>query len=188
MVGSSSSRWEGRVTGRRRGSEMMPHRRPDTSFSMLGGHVAKGSQCVPQVESNIGDQNIRAPGQREINQETSLTHKAPRFLEYSREGRGFPGGSVVKHLPAMQGDTGDSGSIPGSGRSPGGGNGNPFQYQESHGQRNWWAVVHGVAKSRARLSMDTYVHTREGRSCSQTHTWVTSHKKVTLRSCTRSPE
>ena len=38
---------------------------------------------------------------------------------------GFPGGSVVKNLPA---NTGDEGPIPGSGRSPGEGNGNPLQY------------------------------------------------------------
>ena len=38
---------------------------------------------------------------------------------------GFPGGSVVKNLPA---DTGDAGSTPESGRSPGVGNGNPLQY------------------------------------------------------------
>ena len=37
---------------------------------------------------------------------------------------GFPGGSVVRNLPAKQ----DTGSIPGSGRSPGEGNGNPLQY------------------------------------------------------------
>ena len=41
---------------------------------------------------------------------------------------GFPGGSVVKNLPANAGDTGDMVSIPGSGRFPGGGNGNPLQY------------------------------------------------------------
>ena len=41
---------------------------------------------------------------------------------------GFPGSSVVKNPPASAGDTGDTGSIPGSGRSPGGGNGNPLQY------------------------------------------------------------
>ena len=41
---------------------------------------------------------------------------------------GFPGGSVVKNPPANAGGTGDTGSIPGSGRSPGGGNGNPVQY------------------------------------------------------------
>ena len=39
--------------------------------------------------------------------------------------RGFPAGSVVKNPPAKAGDTG---SIPGSGRSPGEGNGNPLQY------------------------------------------------------------
>ena len=41
---------------------------------------------------------------------------------------GFQGGSVVKNPPANAGGTGDTGSIPGSGRSPGGGNGNPVQY------------------------------------------------------------
>ena len=41
---------------------------------------------------------------------------------------GFPGGSVVKNPPANAGDAGDTGSIPGSGRSPGEGNGNPLQY------------------------------------------------------------
>ena len=41
--------------------------------------------------------------------------------------REFPG-SVIKNLPANAGDTGDASSIPGSGRSPGGGNDNPLQY------------------------------------------------------------
>ena len=40
----------------------------------------------------------------------------------------FPGGSVVKILPANVGDPGDMGSLPGSGRSPGGGHRNPLQY------------------------------------------------------------
>ena len=39
---------------------------------------------------------------------------------------GFPGGSVVKNLPAKVGDVGDTGSIPVSGRSPEAGNGNPL--------------------------------------------------------------
>ena len=46
---------------------------------------------------------------------------------------------VVKNPPANAGDTGDVGLIPGLGRSPGGGNGNPFQYscqEKSHGQRS----------------------------------------------------
>jgi len=41
---------------------------------------------------------------------------------------GVPGGSVVKNLPANAGDTGDAGSIPGSGRSPEKGNGNLLLY------------------------------------------------------------
>ena len=41
---------------------------------------------------------------------------------------GFPDGSVVKNIPAIAGDADDVGSIPGSGRSPGAGYGNPLQY------------------------------------------------------------
>ena len=41
---------------------------------------------------------------------------------------GFPGGTVVKNMPANAGDARDVGSIPGSGRSPGEGNGNPLWY------------------------------------------------------------
>ena len=62
--------------------------------------------------------------------------------------RGFPGGSVVKNLPA---NAGDSGSILGQERSPGGGNGNPLQYScpgnpMDREELQWWATVHGVAK------------------------------------------
>ena len=64
-----------------------------------------------------------------------------------------PGGSLVNNLPANAGDTG---SIPGPGISPGRGNGNSLQYSclENPMDRGaWWATVHGVAKSQARLSM-----------------------------------
>ena len=56
---------------------------------------------------------------------------------------GFPGGSVVKNLPANAGDTGDTGSIPGSGRSPGEGNGNPLQYSylENPMDRGAWQAT-----------------------------------------------
>ena len=46
--------------------------------------------------------------------------------------------------------TGDPGSVPGSGRSPGEGNDNPLQYsclENSMDRRAWWATIHGVAKS-----------------------------------------
>ena len=65
---------------------------------------------------------------------------------------GFPGGSAVKNPPA---NAGDEGLIPGSGRSPGEGHGNPLQYSclENPMDRGaWWAMVHGVAKSQTRLS------------------------------------
>ena len=60
---------------------------------------------------------------------------------------GFPGGSVVKNLPA---NAGDIGSIPGWGRSPGGGNGKPLQYcclKNPVGREAWQAIVHGVTKN-----------------------------------------
>ena len=68
---------------------------------------------------------------------------------------GFCGTSqVVKNPPANAGDTGDAGSIPGSGRSPEGGDGNPFQYsclKNTMGRGAWWALVHGVARSQTQL-------------------------------------
>ena len=57
--------------------------------------------------------------------------------------RGFPGGRVVKNLPANVGDARDMGLISGSGRSPGEGNGNPLQYSclENPMHRGaWWAT------------------------------------------------
>ena len=62
----------------------------------------------------------------------------------------FPGGSVVKNLPANAGDARDTSLIPGSGRSPGGGHGNPLQYSRLENPMDrgaWWATVHGVTKS-----------------------------------------
>ena len=61
---------------------------------------------------------------------------------------------VVKNPPANAGDIRDVGSIPGSGRSPGGGHGNPLQYSclENPLDRGaWWATVHRVAKSWTQL-------------------------------------
>ena len=63
---------------------------------------------------------------------------------------GFPGGSTVKNLSANAGDTGDTSSNRGSGRSPGEGNGKPFQYSclENPMDRGaWQATVHRVAKN-----------------------------------------
>ena len=57
---------------------------------------------------------------------------------------------AVKNLPASAGDRRDMGLIPGSGRSPGGGHGNPLQYSclENPMDRGAWQImVHGVTKS-----------------------------------------
>ena len=66
---------------------------------------------------------------------------------------------MVKNLPANAGGIRDVGSIPGSRRSPGEGNGNPLQYSclENFMDRGaWWAIVRGVVKSRTQLSTCTH--------------------------------
>ena len=78
---------------------------------------------------------------------------------------GFPLGSVVKNPPA---NAGDMGSIPGSGRSPEVGNGNPLQYsclENSKDRGAWWAIVHKVAERHNWAC-----------SCTQTHRHTHTHK------------
>ena len=62
---------------------------------------------------------------------------------------------MVKNLPASAGDAGDSGLIPGSGRSPREGNGYPLQcscLENPMDRGAWWATVHGVAESQTLVS------------------------------------
>jgi len=61
---------------------------------------------------------------------------------------------VVKNLPGNAGGITDEGLIPGSGRSPGGGNGNPLQYSSLENPMDrgaWWTMIHGLAKIRTQL-------------------------------------
>ena len=61
---------------------------------------------------------------------------------------------MVRNLPANAGGLRGAGLIPGSGRSPGGGHGNPLQYsclENPMDGEAWWATVHEVTKSRTRL-------------------------------------
>ena len=63
--------------------------------------------------------------------------------------------ALVKNPPANAGDTRDMSSIPGSRRSPGGGNGNSLKYsclQNTMDRGPWWSIVHGVAESQIQLS------------------------------------
>ena len=69
---------------------------------------------------------------------------------------GFPGSLAVK---ASAFNAGEAGSIPGLGRSPGEGNGNPLHYsclENPMDGGSWWATVHGIAKSRTQLSEFTF--------------------------------
>ena len=119
--------------------------------------------------------SISETQKREMRQEHKCSHNKPSNINYRSEwdwhrshnvtlvlildiystkrvNLGFPGGSDSK---ASTCNAGDLGSIPGSGRSPGEGNGNPLQYcclENSMEGGAWWATVHGVAKSRTWLN------------------------------------
>ena len=71
-------------------------------------------------------------------------HPAPQFI------RQIQVALVVKNLPANAGDIRDEGWIPGSGRSPGGGNGNSTP-ENSMDRGAWQATVHRVSKSQTQL-------------------------------------
>ena len=74
-----------------------------------------------------------------------------RYIDDRDRDRGFPGGSVVKSPPANVGAAEDTGSIPGSGRSPREGNGNPLQYSclgNPMHRGTTWATAHGVTRVR----------------------------------------
>ena len=65
-------------------------------------------------------------------------------------------------IPTVQ-ETQETGSIPGSGRPPGGGHGNPFWYsclEKPVDREAWWTTVHGVAKNQTQLmQLSTHAHT-----------------------------
>ena len=80
------------------------------------------------------------------------------FITYLPWDRGSPGGSDGKVSAC---NVGDLGSIPGLGRSPGEGNGNPLQYSCLENPMDggaWRAAVHGISKSQTRLSDFTSLH------------------------------
>ena len=89
--------------------------------------------------SSLEMQNLRL--QPRFAESDSTIQPLPLTLE------GFPGGSDGKESAC---NAGDPGLIPGSGRSPGEGNGNPLQYsclENSIDRKAWWATVHRIAKS-----------------------------------------
>ena len=108
-----------------RGLFLLPH------FSVASGFSSLGYQCFRISSALSAGCHCLGPGFNDT--------------------VGFPGGSVVKNPPASAGED----SILESGRSPGGGNGNPFQYSclgNSMDRGAWWATVHGVTKESTGLN------------------------------------
>ena len=122
------------------------------AFCVLGAHYSKS---YPRE----GEWRIHHPLGGCVEEPSSLEPSCEiNFLFVPCYCWGFSRGSVVKNLPADNaGDTRDSGSIPGWGRSTGRGNGNPLQYSclENSMRKEawwatvqaWWAAIHWVAES-----------------------------------------
>ena len=106
--------------------------------------------------------------------------------------RGFPGGTVVKNLPANAGDSRIVGSIFGLGRSHGGGNGNPLHscLGNPMDRGNLRATVHGVAEEfyvTEWLSVCTHTHTHtHTHTCTQRWEGEAVHKRGDLKSLVES--
>ena len=131
--------------------EMKLERSPQKHRSEVEGQTCKFSVC--QTSMHLG--TICLEGQTPFPNLYKDTINAAGVLEgrctipFQTSVTCFPGGSDSKE-PA-----GDPGSIPGLGRSPGEGNGNPLQYsclENSMDRGAWWATVHRVPKSQTRLS------------------------------------
>ena len=92
----------------------------------------------------------RIPWTEEPGNLQTMGHK-----ELDRADHGFLAGSIGKESAC---NSGDPGLLPGSGRSPAGGDGNSLQYsclKNSTDREAWWATVHGIAKSRTQQVSNT---------------------------------
>ena len=135
---------------------------PFTKISpILSFPAASLEQFLKAIQGAVSQAPVLILPQRKLNRQSSY---CGFFFKYAYIG--FPGGSEVK---ASARNAGDPDSIPGSGRSPGEGSGNPLQYsclENSTDGGAWWAIVHGVAKSWTRLS-DLHFHFHLHRSVKQ---------------------
>ena len=102
---------------------------------------------------------------------------------------GFPGGSVVKNPPTNEGDIRDSGSVPGSRRSPGGGQGSPLQcpcLENPMERGTWWSTVHRVTKSWTQLKqLSMYACMLKMQVCPWSTKWSRAKaNRILPRECT----
>ena len=107
-------------------------------------------KCHPCAD---GAQSYHLQPDLSLDQHTYVSVSSFQGISISMSNKGFPGGSVVKNLPA---NAEDMDLIPGLGRSPAEGNGNRLQYSclgNPTDRGAWQAAVHGVAKSQTRLSL-----------------------------------
>ena len=109
------------------------------------GRSPGGGNGNPLQHSCLQDPMNRGTWQATVHGITESQTGLKRVSTHVSAWRGFPGGA--KNLPA---NAGDVDLIPGLGRSPGGGNGNPLQYsclENSMNRRAWWVTAHAVAES-----------------------------------------
>ena len=129
-----------------------------------GVHISLGEQLEffqkylgldkeEKCPGELGSRNKRVLGGKKYYYvQSAVQIKVSRILSMPYRSSSFPGSSDGKESACNEGDPG---SIPGSGRSPGEGNGNPLQHsflENPTDRRAWQAAAHGVAKSQTRPS------------------------------------
>ena len=116
--------------------------------TLMGGRAAETQMLAPVIISASKAQKTQHSGWSDVLESSNSAN----LVMDTQLWQGFPGGSVVKNPCASARDVH---SIPGSGRSPGGGNGNSLRYsclENSIDRGAWWAIVLGVAQSQTPLN------------------------------------
>ena len=129
-----------------------------TEDDMVGRHhqlYGHEFEQAPGVGDGQGRLACCGPWRCKESDTTELLNWTENLVKHNEEWGTSQVALVVKNLPASAGNAGDRGLIPGSGRSPGVGNGNRLQYsclENSMDRGAWWATVHGAANSWTWLS------------------------------------
>ena len=124
-------------------------RRGTTDWFQIRKGVRQSCISSPCLFNFYAEYIMRNAGLDEVQAGIKIARRNINNLRYADDSL------VAQRLKASASNTGDLGSIPGLGRSPGEGNGNPLRYSCLENLMDggaWWATVHGVAKSWTRLS------------------------------------